>query len=191
MGRSDGDVQSDASRNDRPLLDLACLIPDAENTDSRPHVMDGLDPAIGYLSQIANDAIPVGNHPMEMTRSSPVMTRLDRCVQYVNSKGGCYKSCVAADSLPSKYPAARGLIAASHCFVAPSTELVRVVCPRMINDSEVWVRGGSRLPQITACATMTAPTIIQCQSMLRNLFGRLTPIDMVRPSVFHGQSPSA
>jgi hypothetical protein len=49
--------------------------------------MDGLDPAIGYPGQIANDAIPVSNHPMEMTGSSPLMTRPDRCVQYVNSKG--------------------------------------------------------------------------------------------------------
>jgi hypothetical protein len=29
--------------------------------------MDGLDPAIGYPWQIVNDAIPVNNHPMEMT----------------------------------------------------------------------------------------------------------------------------
>jgi hypothetical protein len=31
-----------------------------------PHVMAGLDPAIGYPRQFANDAIPVSNHPMEM-----------------------------------------------------------------------------------------------------------------------------
>jgi hypothetical protein len=48
----------------------------------------GLDPAIGYPQQIANDAIPVSNHPMKMTGSSSVMTTWDRCVQYVNSKGG-------------------------------------------------------------------------------------------------------
>src|ERR1700722_13683417 len=30
----------------------------------------GLDPAIGYPHQIANDAIPVSNHPMEMAGSS-------------------------------------------------------------------------------------------------------------------------
>ena len=48
--------------------------------------MVGLDPAIGYPHQFANDAIPVSNHPMEMTGSSPVMTGLDRCVRYVNSK---------------------------------------------------------------------------------------------------------
>ena len=36
----------------------------------------GLDPAIGYPHQIANDAIPVSNHPMGMTGSSPVMTGL-------------------------------------------------------------------------------------------------------------------
>ena len=52
--------------------------------------MAGLDPAIGYPQQIANDAIPVSNHPMTMTGSSPVMTGLDRCVRYVNSQGGWY-----------------------------------------------------------------------------------------------------
>lgn len=36
--------------------------------------MAGLDPAIGYPQQIANDAIPVSNHPIEMTGSSPVMS---------------------------------------------------------------------------------------------------------------------
>ena len=54
-------------------------------------VIAGLDPAIGYPPQFSNDAVPVSNHPMEMTgssRSSPVMTPLDRCVRYVNSKGG-------------------------------------------------------------------------------------------------------
>ncbi len=50
--------------------------------------MEGLDPAIGYPSQIANDAIPVSNHPMEMSGSSPVMTGPYRCALYVNSKGG-------------------------------------------------------------------------------------------------------
>jgi hypothetical protein len=63
-----------------------------ENTNSRPHVMAGLDPAIGYPQPIANDAIPVSNHPMKMTGSSPVMTGLDHCVPYVNSKGGWYYS---------------------------------------------------------------------------------------------------
>jgi hypothetical protein len=53
--------------------------------------MDGLDPAIGYPHQIANDAISVSNHPMQMTGSSPVMTGLDRCARYVNSKGAWYK----------------------------------------------------------------------------------------------------
>ena len=53
--------------------------------------MDGLDPAIGYPSQIANDVIPFSNHPMEMTGSSPIMTGLDRCAPHVNSKGGEYK----------------------------------------------------------------------------------------------------
>jgi hypothetical protein len=52
--------------------------------------MAGLDPAIGHPHQFANDAIPVNNHPMKMTGSSPVMTTLDRCVRYVNSKGGWY-----------------------------------------------------------------------------------------------------
>jgi len=53
--------------------------------------MDGLDPAIGYPWQIANDVIPFSNHPMEMTRSSPVMTGLDRCALCVDIKGGWYK----------------------------------------------------------------------------------------------------
>jgi hypothetical protein len=38
--------------------------------------MAWLDPAISYPHQIANDAMPVSNHPMEMTGSSPVMTEL-------------------------------------------------------------------------------------------------------------------
>jgi hypothetical protein len=50
--------------------------------------MAGLDPTIGHPHQIAIDAIRVSNHPIKMTGSSPVMTRLDRCVRYVNSKGG-------------------------------------------------------------------------------------------------------
>jgi len=33
-------------------------------------VMAGLDPAIGYPQPIANDAIPVSNHPMQMTGSA-------------------------------------------------------------------------------------------------------------------------
>jgi len=33
--------------------------------------MAGLDPAIGYPHQIANDAIPVSNHPMEMAGVEP------------------------------------------------------------------------------------------------------------------------
>jgi hypothetical protein len=69
--------------SDEPLLTrpiyhpLHCpLIPGTENTDSRPpDVMAGLDPAIGYPHQFANDAIPVSNHPMEMARSSQVTTR--------------------------------------------------------------------------------------------------------------------
>ena len=48
--------------------------------------MAGLDPAIGYPYQIANDAIPVSSHSMEMTGSSPVMMEPDRCVRYVNTK---------------------------------------------------------------------------------------------------------
>ena len=54
--------------------------------------MDGLDPAIGYPHQIANDAVPVSNHPTEITGSSPVMTGMDRCVRYVNSKGPWYQA---------------------------------------------------------------------------------------------------
>jgi hypothetical protein len=53
-------------------------------------VLAGLDPAIGYPQPIANDAIPISNHPMKMTGSSPVMTGLDHCVRHVNSKGGWY-----------------------------------------------------------------------------------------------------
>ena len=49
--------------------------------------MAGLDPAIGDPNQIANDAIPVSTIPIETTGSSPIMTGLDRCVRYVNSKG--------------------------------------------------------------------------------------------------------
>jgi hypothetical protein len=48
----------------------------------------GLDPAIGYPQPIANDAIPISNHPVKMTGSSPVMTGSDRCVRHINSKGG-------------------------------------------------------------------------------------------------------
>ena len=55
-----------------------------------PFVMAGLDPAISHPNQIANDAIPVSNHPMTMTGSSPAMTTFDRCVRYVNSKGARY-----------------------------------------------------------------------------------------------------
>ena len=33
--------------------------------------MAGLDPAIGYPYQIANDAITVNNHPMEMAGVPP------------------------------------------------------------------------------------------------------------------------
>ena len=47
--------------------------------------MAGLDPAIGYLHQFANDAIPVSNHPMEMAGASPAIMWLDRCVWYVNN----------------------------------------------------------------------------------------------------------
>ena len=36
-----------------------------------PRVMAGLDPAIGYPHQFANDAIPITNHPMQMARPSP------------------------------------------------------------------------------------------------------------------------
>ena len=58
--------------------------------------MAGLDPAIGYPHQFANDAIPVSNHPMEMAGSSPAMTWLDRCVWYVNNQGGWYDTQLAA-----------------------------------------------------------------------------------------------
>jgi hypothetical protein len=39
-------------------------------------VIVGLDPAIGYPHQFANDAIPANNHPMAMAASSPAMTAL-------------------------------------------------------------------------------------------------------------------
>ena len=42
------------------------LIPAAAGTDS-DSVMVGLDPAIGYPKPIANDAIPISNHPIKMT----------------------------------------------------------------------------------------------------------------------------
>jgi hypothetical protein len=58
-------------------------------------VLAGLDPAIGYPQPIANGAIPISNQPMTMTGSGPVMTWLDRCVGYVNSKGGWYYHSVA------------------------------------------------------------------------------------------------
>ena len=54
-----------------------------------------LAPAIGYPQQIADHSIPVSNHPMEMTGSSPVMTGLDRCVQHANGKGGWHYSSIA------------------------------------------------------------------------------------------------
>jgi hypothetical protein len=50
--------------------------------------MAGLDPAIGRPQPIANDAISISNQPMKMTGSGPVMTGLDHCVRFVNSKGG-------------------------------------------------------------------------------------------------------
>ena len=43
-------------------------------------VVAGIDAAIGYSQPIANDAIPVSNHPMKMTGSSHVMTGSNRCV---------------------------------------------------------------------------------------------------------------
>jgi hypothetical protein len=78
----------------------------------RPHVMDGLDPAIGYPGQIANDAIPVSSHPMEMTGlilgsgTRTVMTGLDRCARYVNSKVRWYNA--ATDHCGYKHPHRQG-----------------------------------------------------------------------------------
>jgi hypothetical protein len=57
--------------------------------------MAGLDPAIGHPHQIANDAIPVSNHPMEMTGSSQVMTGWDRWVQHANGTGCWHYSSIA------------------------------------------------------------------------------------------------
>ena len=69
--------------------------------------MAGLDPAIDYPHQIANDAIPVSNHPrengqvepsddvvgpLEIAGSSPAMTGLGACAQYFNSKGPWYNT---------------------------------------------------------------------------------------------------
>jgi hypothetical protein len=62
-------------------------------------VLAGLDPAIGYPQPIANGAIPISNQPMTMTGSGPVMTWLDRCVGYVNSKSGWYYT-LPASGLP-------------------------------------------------------------------------------------------
>ena len=62
----------------------------------------GLDPAIGYPHQIANDAIAVSNHPMEMAGSSPAMTWLDRCVWYVNNQGGWYDA-ADGEAMPGVY----------------------------------------------------------------------------------------
>ena len=44
--------------------------------------MAGLDPAIGYPHQFANDAIPLSNHPMQMAWVNLAMTGLDRCALY-------------------------------------------------------------------------------------------------------------
>ena len=46
--------------------------------------MDGPDPAIGYPLQIANDAIPVSNHPMEMTGSSSMCANI---AQFLGDRG--------------------------------------------------------------------------------------------------------
>jgi hypothetical protein len=40
-------------------------------------VLAGLDPAIGYPHPIANDAIPISNHPMKMTASCGIKPKLD------------------------------------------------------------------------------------------------------------------
>jgi hypothetical protein len=46
----------------------------------------GLDPDIGYRTGLLT--MPISNDSMEMTGSSLVVMGLDRCVRYVNSKGG-------------------------------------------------------------------------------------------------------
>jgi hypothetical protein len=56
---------------------------DGATTSTKP--LAGLDPAIGYPHQFANDVIQFSNHPMGMAGWSPAMTWLDRCVWYVNS----------------------------------------------------------------------------------------------------------
>ena len=52
------------------------FMPSAEDTDFAP-VMAGLDPAISYPHRIANDAIPVSNHPMVMAGTCLDMPRHD------------------------------------------------------------------------------------------------------------------
>ena len=76
--------------------------------------MDGLDPAISYPHQFANDAIPVSNHPLEMTGSSHVMTALDRCVRYVNSDGGRHNTCLPIRVILPLKAASRPLGAMAH-----------------------------------------------------------------------------
>ena len=86
--------------------------------------MAGLDPAIGYPHQIANDAIPVSNHPMEMAGSSLAMTWLDRCVWYVNKWGGWYHTKRRNDRLSNLVMA--GLVPA----ISARTELAKRGNPR-------------------------------------------------------------
>jgi hypothetical protein len=47
-------------------------------------VLAGLDPAIGYPQPIANDAIPISNHPMKMTGSSPMCANI---AQFLGHRG--------------------------------------------------------------------------------------------------------
>jgi hypothetical protein len=123
------------SKSSEPLLGIAgsngiskrifnhrCTQINANNTRGRKcrlliPVIVGLDRAIGYTQPIANDAIPINNHPMKMTVSSPVMTGSDHCVRYVNSKGHWYNSA----------PGKRGLPDLKHCvwdYLCPSACIV-------------------------------------------------------------------
>jgi hypothetical protein len=67
----------------------AYVILGAENTDSRPPSWPGLTRPSATGNQLRT-MLPISNHPMKMTGSSPVMTGLDHCVRHVNSKGGWY-----------------------------------------------------------------------------------------------------
>ena len=90
--------------------------------------MAGLDPAIGYPHQIANDAIPVSNHPMEMAGSSPAMTWLDRCVWYNNQGSWYYVSRLPSERLNGVKPQASKKLRADP-FAAQVSKAIFVMPP--------------------------------------------------------------